>query len=655
MTNESDFSAQADLGKALRSTYERKIMSTKTLRKRIALVAVAALGFGGISAVSASAGNNAAILFSSINLTKYTTTPTTGTAVKINMGEKTVAGVTPGATDTTNFSAYLSSFPTGGSTLATVTYATCADGATAPTKPTGLGGAFAGTGTPTLSLTGTAGGATATTGVAVTSSSTACTAVWSFTPSVAGTYVLTVFADSNADGVFQNTEVSQTISITVVAAAGWSQGLSTMYLGTGTTIPASASGAEVYGATAVKTIQTRVGTVLVSLKNSSNAAYAGQTVTATMSGSGFVACDTAAAATDLDTQAHYTAAVPAYAATRTATVTSAAEVNGYVICSIYADGTAGTGTVTISVTDQVSGATATLGQKSVTFTGNVTALKLVKAYYTIGRAGGYDTGKYATMGTRNAAAKIPAFTIKAVDAKGNLVPSLVLTGTTTDTAVAAGATCTEDDGSDVDYSTGGPGYFNCYFTTATSSASGNKATVGMKILDPADATNTTYITLAYPITIGGSVAKEVLSTDKASYAPGEAMTIKITATDSKGNPVYDGAASATPVTASKAVGGVALANALLGVYVGGVDDSDNSLGVKQVFAPAALGDFSLNATGTDASYTALTATAKVADAAAATAAASAQAATDAAIASLIAKINALSKLIAKIQKKLGVK
>ena len=39
MTNESDFFAQADLGKALRSTYERKIMSTKTLRKRVALVA----------------------------------------------------------------------------------------------------------------------------------------------------------------------------------------------------------------------------------------------------------------------------------------------------------------------------------------------------------------------------------------------------------------------------------------------------------------------------------------------------------------------------------------------------------------------------------------------------------------------------------------
>jgi len=49
---------QADSGKALGSTIERKQMSTKTTLKRIALVAVSALGFGVVSSVApATAGN----------------------------------------------------------------------------------------------------------------------------------------------------------------------------------------------------------------------------------------------------------------------------------------------------------------------------------------------------------------------------------------------------------------------------------------------------------------------------------------------------------------------------------------------------------------------------------------------------------------------
>ena len=48
-------SAQADLEKVSRSTTERKSMSTKTTIKRIALVAVSALGFGMLSVVPSQA------------------------------------------------------------------------------------------------------------------------------------------------------------------------------------------------------------------------------------------------------------------------------------------------------------------------------------------------------------------------------------------------------------------------------------------------------------------------------------------------------------------------------------------------------------------------------------------------------------------------
>ena len=53
MTYENESFTQADPGKRLGSTFERKIMSSTI--KRIALVAVAALGLGSVTAISANA------------------------------------------------------------------------------------------------------------------------------------------------------------------------------------------------------------------------------------------------------------------------------------------------------------------------------------------------------------------------------------------------------------------------------------------------------------------------------------------------------------------------------------------------------------------------------------------------------------------------
>jgi len=55
MTYESVSKTQADLRKGRRSTIERKSMSTKTSIKRVALVAVAALGLGMLTGVAANA------------------------------------------------------------------------------------------------------------------------------------------------------------------------------------------------------------------------------------------------------------------------------------------------------------------------------------------------------------------------------------------------------------------------------------------------------------------------------------------------------------------------------------------------------------------------------------------------------------------------
>ena len=61
MTYESVSFTQAELGKGLNSTTERKSMSTKTTIKRIALVAASAFGLGMVSIVTAYAASLIAI------------------------------------------------------------------------------------------------------------------------------------------------------------------------------------------------------------------------------------------------------------------------------------------------------------------------------------------------------------------------------------------------------------------------------------------------------------------------------------------------------------------------------------------------------------------------------------------------------------------
>jgi LPXTG-site transpeptidase (sortase) family protein len=148
--------------------------------------------------------------------------------------------------------------------------------------------------------------------------------------------------------------------------SGYSAALSTVLLGANGTNPTAT---PVTTSSAAKALGTQNGVVLVSLKDTAGAAYTGQTVTATMSGVGFVggtsATYNANAATFLT---NITAAKGAAKLTRTVAVT---ETTGYVAFGIWGDGTAGVGTVTISVTDKVSHATTVLGTKTVNFYGAI--------------------------------------------------------------------------------------------------------------------------------------------------------------------------------------------------------------------------------------------------------------------------------------------
>jgi len=271
---------------------------------------------------------------------------------------------------------------------------------------------------------------------------------------------------------------------------------------------------------------------------------------------------------------------------------------------IWSDGTAGTATITVTAVN--AGLTWT---KSVTFYGDVAKLEVTTSKYKIARIGGN-----ATTGM---------FNVTATDAAGTKVPGLTLSVISSDYGQIATGSCSDAVGAVED------GVYACGLTSAAQSTSGGKATATVRILDPGRATGTTsYLTTTYDVTLGGSVKTVVLTTDKATYEPGEKMVVTATAKDASGNPVYDGATGPT-LSANKSLGSTLTMN----VYVGGVSTSQTrstTTGLvttaDTLYAPAASGKFRI--TGLDGDALPISVEATVGDDAATAAAA---AATDAAL------------------------
>jgi hypothetical protein len=213
ISDESPFLRQADSGKALESTFiERKQMSTKTTFKRIALVAVAALGLGMLSSVPASARTSTA----SVTLG----TPTANVAV---VGQDstitipvTVASSTVG--DTFVVSANIVAQPTGSSLTNTSFTA-------AGTTVSNFGGTASATYTAAAENFSASGDGVVWTLSGANVPSTApgtATSTFTFTPAVAGTYTIAVFLDGasgvTATGAIKSLDTVKYISVTAVAA-----------------------------------------------------------------------------------------------------------------------------------------------------------------------------------------------------------------------------------------------------------------------------------------------------------------------------------------------------------------------------------------------------------------------------------------------------
>jgi hypothetical protein len=393
-----------------------------------------------------------------------------------------------------------------------------------------------------------------------------------------------------------------------------------------------------------KTAGTNASQIMVMLLNNDGTKAAnGDVVTATVSGSGLVLANQT---------------VGAAAGTVRASSTILTAGNNVAWVHVTSDGSAGTGTVSISVTSALTGATTVLGTKTQTYVGSVSAIAVASTNFNIGAAGKTTGAATATrdplkelgaaLADNATVDTMPAFVIKTTDGtnpaaiSGAGVPSV----SSADTTVVASGTCVADTTGSTARATigqgGSVGFYNCSFLGGANAVSGKSVVLTFKT--PSTTAGVDLTTTA-TVTIGSTtVASEKISLDALTYVAGQQMLVTITAKDSSSNPVADGTASPA-VTANKALGTSATALAA-GFYAGGVAANAASVAKSSLFAPSLAGAFTLTGTGKDAAKTVLTASASVIDA---------NAGLMTQIDALNAKIVALNALIAKIMKKLGVK
>jgi hypothetical protein len=278
--------------------------------------------------------------------------------------------------------------------------------------------------------------------------------------------------------------------------------------------------------------------------------------------------------------------------------------------AVWSTGTAGTATITVTTASGLL-----LATKTVTFYGDVATLAVSTSLYQnkIVRAGGFSTGG--------------EFFVTAKDAAGNAVRDVNPTVVSSNVAVIASGSC-------LDASSGvSDGTHACTLTSAIGSTSGQSATITIRIPDPAVATATAaagpYVSTTYEVTLGGSVATEVITLDKTSYDPSGYMVITVTAKDASGNPVWDGATAPT-LTSNKSLGGtITMTTYRAGVATSATRSATTGLVTndKNLGAPASSGSFMISGLSTATGTPAISVTGTVGDDAAT---AAANAASDAA-------------------------
>jgi hypothetical protein len=520
-----------------------------TTIKRVALVAVAALGLGVLSvAPSTAAINSDTLTLSSATAAQTTAETATATSATATLAFLGAVG------DSASVTAALVSGPAGNTALPYLTLVETAS-ATINRTTTDAGTIFA----PNSAV-----GVQAISAAAVTSAKFAvylgvapASGSIPTAPVKAGTYVVKITpATLGASGALLGS-AAQTLTITVTAAPALDTvaASATSILNAGETISATADDVVTFakGTSAEVAVSGRAAAATISVKllNAAGVAAA-ESFTATVAGPGILGSATAAAAS-----ATVDAATPTG---RAITVK-----NGDVV-QLFNDGSSGVATVTIA-----SALGVILATEKVTFYGDAASITASSNALT--------TGSVGVVGT---ALNLIKFTV--ADAAGTNVSTGTYYVVTSDIAIA-NSTAYTAVGATYDATKG-------YWTAAVTGVA--KGTASLYITNRASATATTPTTevksAAVSIRIGTKTPASVaVTTDKTSYAPGEKATITVTVKDADGNVVPSGT-----YTSIFATGGI-VANYTLGggsdtTTATSVDGAVDGVKTFTVYMPVTEGD-----------------------------------------------------------------
>jgi hypothetical protein len=603
--------------KVFSTTNERKVMSNKTFFKRIALTAIAALGFGMLSVAPSQATVTAHTLTidnaaDTIEVNETATAVLTHSFVNLSSGQDSV---------TLQALVTSSNASSAGTIRMTITDSYTSNGVNVAADTTMY--QFGGSGVP-AQVSNYGNGAVS--GIGLSSNSN--TVVDSMTisnatpnraigtvinlklinPTRAGTYTVTVYtlaSNAGATAVSATPTATWTVTVTAIAetaaatnsTATLRQNNASALRGSGTYFGGTAEGTDsqtLSSATSTTTDLTPEFTMLIWQKDGTSTNLAKESYTVQVTGEAFVTAGTDIIGGAVASYATGTRPLTAPSGANTVTGTKYLRMATPVADSptavhIWSTGTAGTATITAT-----SNAGVVLGTKTVTFAGKATTLAVTTTTKKVIEAG---TGTASTA----------AFRVTATDSGGRNVPGISSIVIVSDNIAAiASGSCADASGAVTD------GVYSCDLNPVVTSTSGAAAALTIRMPDPAVTTATAadgpYLTTTYNVTMGGAWKTMVLTTDKASYDPGTAMVVTATLKDSSGNTPYDGQAGPT-LRANKQLGGTAAGTTItMNAVYDGVSTSQTRSSVVRtmsaettLFAPAASGAF--NISGLDAQTT----------------------------------------------------
>jgi trimeric autotransporter adhesin len=535
-------------------------MSTKTTFKRIALVAVAALGLGVLSVAPSSAAvanltvtvaNGTSAAGQSDSRTAATVTvggfiAATGDSISVQVAQKSIpAGATTqynyALVDTTTSATFVGL----GTPVATGSIADAVNGTSASTKALKLGNQA---GVQVESSTASSNGFAVIGAANTTVGATFAIQLDSTTAKTSGTYTYTVVVktwNNLAPATGPTTTQTYDVNIVVAATAAESKTPSavTSFARLNLTSDVDAAGTDAVIQAVSTASATPVGYLEVGVRNASNQKVAQDSVTATITGAGIL---------------------------KSGSVTGSSfklATTGDTEFEILADGRAGVATITVSTNGT------TYAAKTITFYAKAAKTITAKVEHPVLKVG----------------ANADAVSADAVDANGTSWrgTAYIVASSAADALVAGSATtpvaCAFNTTDLVHY---------CPVTAISA------GTAKLKIIDASTVAAATATSNEITVTVSAAtVASVKLAFDKATYAPFEKATITVTPLDATGKAI-----SAQTDVALLATGGITSTYA----FTAGSDTltattfSTSALtGAKTytVYMPAASGDVVITATG----------------------------------------------------------